>query len=192
MRELSFKHYFLFIISFAMLWWSDLPGGALLIYLVWQQMGIYLWKMNLTKKSQINNFLHSLTLMPLLFFLGAISAFVHIYLTEMNGLLLSLALALQFIMTYIFLFFGLSFFFDYDDKLSLIEVYKKNLLNLKLRKLFFLQITVFFILVFLVLQFLSPDYAIVASYVFAHIMGNKNPLKLESALKNLPKTSLET
>ncbi|WP_409478960.1 hypothetical protein [Pseudobdellovibrio sp. HCB154] len=178
MRELKIKHYSLFAASFLVLWWTDIPGGSILLLLLWQQMALYLWQTEFSKKSQLNCLVHSLTLFPMFFFLGAVSSFTHIYLKELNWTLLLFAGLLSFIMSYAVLVFGMSFFWDYKKDADLMSVYVENIQQIKNRKFYFFKLTVFFVVTTLLLQLFSVDYAIVAAYVLCHIMGKKYQTKL--------------
>lgn len=171
MRELKIKHYSLFAASFLLLWFGDIPGGSILLILLWQQMAFYLWQTDFSKKSQIDCLVHSLTLLPIFFFLGAVTSFTHIYLKEFNWMLLSFAGILNLIIGFMILVFGISFFLDYKKEASLLNVYMENIQQIKFRKLFFFKLTIFFIIVTMLLQGLSVDYAIVAAYVLCHVTG---------------------
>lgn len=178
MRELKIKHYSLFAASFLVLWFTDIPGGSILLLLLWQQMALYLWQTEFSKKSQINCLVHSLTLLPMFFFLGAVSSFTHIYLKELNWTLLLFAALVSFIMSYLVLVFGISFFLDYRKDADLMSVYVENIQQIKNRKFYFLKLAVFFLLTTLALQLFSIDYAIVAAYVLCHITGKRYQTKL--------------
>lgn len=182
MRELKIKHYSLFAASFFVLWFADVPGGSILLILLWQQMALYLWQTEFSKKSQINCLIHSLTLLPMFFFLGAVSSFTHIYLKELNWTLLLFAGLLSFIMSYAVLIFGMSFFWDYKKDADLMSVYVENIQQIKNRKFYFFKLTVFFVIATLSLQLFSVDYAIVAAYVLCHITGKKYQTKLGFAV----------
>ena len=184
MRELKIKHYSLFAASFLLLWFADIPGGSIILILLWQQMAMYLWQTEFSKKSQIDCLVHSLTLLPIFFFLGAIASFTHIYLKEFNWMLLAFAGILNFIIGFIILVFGMSFFLDYKKDANLMDVYMENIQQIKFRKVFFFKLTLFFMIATLLLQLLSVDYAIVAAYVLCHIMGKNYQKKLGYAVKN--------
>ena len=173
MRELKIKHYSLFAASFLLLWFADIPGGSLLLILIWQQMAMYLWQTEFSKASQIQCLVHSLTLFPLFFFLGAVISFMHIHLKDFNLPLLAISGSLSFIMTYILIVFGMSFFWDYKKDADLLSVYVQNVQQIKARKFYFLKLTVLFVVASTLLQLFSVDYAIVAAYVLCHIMGKK-------------------
>lgn len=182
MRDLKLKHYFLFSLSFLLLLFTQLPAGSILLVFLWQQMALYLWNSEFTKKSQRDCFLHTFSLIPLFFFLGATTSFVSIYLKEFNWMLFSFALVLNFMISYIILVLGISFFKDINSAPALNSVYVASLQKLKLRKGYFLKLNLFFtgVLLFLnlpLLQLISTDFTIVAAYVLTHIMG-KNYLKM--------------
>lgn len=178
MRELKIKHYSLFAASFLLLWFADVPGGSIILILLWQQMAMYLWQTEFSKTSQLNCLVHSLTLLPLFFFLGAVSSFVNIYLKEFSWMLLLFASALSLVVSFGVLFFGISFFWDYRKGADLLSVYVENVQQLKNRKIFFFKLTLFFMIATLLLQLFSVDYAIVAAYVLCHIMGKNYQTKL--------------
>lgn len=178
MRELKIKHYSLFAASFLLLWWADIPGGSLLLILVWQQMSLYLWQTEFSKKSQIDCLVHTLTLIPMFFFLGAVASFVNIYLREFNWSLLAFAGVLHFIVAFGVLLFGISFFLDYGKEKNIAGIFLENIQQIKFRKIYFFKLTLFFLIATLLLQLLSVDYAIVAAYVLCHIMGKNYQAKL--------------
>lgn len=178
MRELKIKHYSLFAASFLLLWFTDVPGGSIMLILLWQQMALYLWQTEFSKKSQIDCLVHSLTLLPLFFFLGAITSFTAIYLKEFNWMLLSFAAILNLIIGFITIAFGISFFIDYKKNANLMDIYIENIQQIKFRKSYFFKLTVLFFFATITLQLLSVEYAIVAAYVISHVMGNKHQTKL--------------
>lgn len=178
MRELKLKHYSLYTASFLLLWLADIPGGSILLIVLWQQMGLYLWQTEFSKKSQIDCLIHSLTLLPIFFFLGAVASFVNIYLRELNLVLLVFAGLLHLIVAFGALLFGISFFLDYNKDASLSGIFFENIQQIKFRKFYFFKLTLFFLIATLLLQLLSVDYAIVAAYVLCHITGKKYQTKL--------------
>lgn len=183
MRELKIKHYSLFAASFLLLWAADIPGGSILLILVWQQMAIYLWQTEFSKKSQIDCLVHSLTLLPMFFFLGAVASFVNIYLREYNWTLLVFASLLNFMVAFGVLVFGISFFLDYQKEKNIVGILFENIQQIKIRKIYFFKLTLFFMMITLLLQLLSiipigVDYAIVAAYMLCHLMGKKYQQKL--------------
>ena len=173
MRELKIKHYSLFAASFLLLWWADIPGGSILLILVWQQMALYLWQTEFSKKSQIDCLVHTLTLLPMFFFLGAVASFVNIYLREFNWTLLLFAGILHLMVAFGVLLFGISFFMDYRKEKTVAGIFFENIQQIKVRKIYFFKLTLFFLIATLLLQLLSVDYAIVAAYVLCHITGKK-------------------
>ncbi len=186
MRELKLKHYSLYAASFLMLWLADIPGGSILLIILWQQMGLYLWQTEFSKKSQIDCLIHSLTLLPMFFFLGAVASFSNIYLKELNLFLLIFAGLLHLLVAFAVLLFGISFFLDYNKDANITAIFLENIQQIKVRKFYFFKLTVFFLIATLLLQLLSVDYAIVAAYVLSHIMGKKYQTKLGYVSKTNP------
>lgn len=186
MRELKLKHYSLYAASFLLLWLADIPGGSILLIVLWQQMALYLWQTEFSKKSQIDCLIHSLTLLPIFFFLGAVASFSNIYLKELNLFLLVFAGLLHLVVAFTVLLFGISFFLDYKKELSITDIFLENIQQIKVRKFYFFKLTVFFLIATLLLQLLSVDYAIVAAYVLSHIMGKKYQTKLGYVSKTNP------
>jgi len=186
MRELKLKHYSLYAASFLLLWLADIPGGSILLIILWQQMGLYLWQTEFSKKSQIDCLIHSLTLLPIFFFLGAVASFSNIYLKELNLFLLVFAGFLHLIVAFTVLLFGISFFLDYNKDANLTAIFLENIQQIKVRKFYFFKLTLFFLIATLLLQLLSIDYAIVAAYVLTHIMGKKYQPKLGYVSKPNP------
>lgn len=186
MRELKLKHYSLYAASFLLLWLADMPGGSILLIVLWQQMGLYLWQTEFSKKSQIDCLVHSLTLLPIFFFLGAVASFSNIYLKELNLFLLVFAGLLHLIVAFTVLLFGISFFLDYNKDANITAIFLENIQQIKVRKFYFFKLTLFFLIATLLLQLLSVDYAIVAAYVLTHIMGKKYQTKLGYVAKTNP------
>lgn len=184
MRELKIKHYFLFAASFLLLWLADIPGGSIILILLWQQMALYLWQTEFNKKSQIDCLVHSLTLLPTFFFLGAVASFTSIYLKEFNWVLFACTGILNLIIGFIISVFGISFFLDYKSGANLMDIYMENIQQIKFRKFYFLKLTLFFMMATMLLQLFSIDYAIVAAYVLTHIMGKNYQMKLGYVAKN--------
>lgn len=169
-----------------MLWLADIPGGSILLIILWQQMGLYLWQTEFSKKSQIDCLIHSLTLLPMFFFLGAVASFSNIYLKELNLFLLIFAGLLHLLVAFAVLLFGISFFLDYNKDANITAIFLENIQQIKVRKFYFFKLTVFFLIATLLLQLLSVDYAIVAAYVLSHIMGKKYQTKLGYVSKTNP------
>lgn len=186
MRELKLKHYSLYAASFLLLWLADISGGSILLLVLWQQMGLYLWQTDFSKKSQIDCLIHSLTMLPVFFFLGAVASFVNIYLKELNFTLLIFAGLLHLIVAYGVLLFGISFFLDYNKDSNISAVFIENIQQIKTRKFYFFKLTLFFLIATLMLQLLSVDYAIVAAYVLSHLMGKKYQSQLGYVSKTNP------
>lgn len=186
MRELKLKHYSLYAASFLLLWLADIPGGSILLIVLWQQMALYLWQTEFSKKSQIDCLVHSLTMLPIFFFLGAVASFVNIYLRELNLFLLVFAGLLHLIVAFTILVFGISFFLDYNKDGGLTAIFFENIQQIKVRKFYFFKLTLFFFIATLLLQLLSVDYAIVAAYVLCHIMGKKYQTQLGYVSKTNP------
>ena len=183
MTELKIKHYSLFAASFLLLWLADIPGGSILLILVWQQMALYLWQTEFNKKLQIDCLVHSLMLLPIFFFLGAVASFVNIYLREFNLTLIVFAGLLHLMVAFGILLFGISFFLDYKKEKNMTGILFENIQQIKVRKIYFLKLTLIFMISTILLQLLSfipigIDYAIVAAYVFSHLMGKKYQTKL--------------
>lgn len=174
MTNLKLKHYFLFFVTFFILWFNHIPIGAILLIILWQQMGLYLWKNLITAQNQILTAIHAASLLPLFFFLGAIGSFVHIYFKSQTFHLFVLATALTFILNFLIIVSGFSLFFDIGKQSHLREIYQNTFSQLKYRKLFFFKITFLFsVLQFVCLFLLPADYAIVLSYVISMIMARK-------------------
>lgn len=173
MRDLKLTHYFFFVLIFLMLNYAQIPLGSLLVIFLWHQMAIYLWKQPLTKKTQIASLVHSLSLVPIFFFLGAVTSFLFIYMKAINIKITLLALTLNFIISFMLILFGLSFFKDYSENRKLYPLYINAINKLKIRKFYFLKLNLAFTVMLLALQFLTVEYALVASYILVHIMGTK-------------------
>lgn len=178
MRELNFKHYSLFVVLAIVLWWAAIPGGSILLFLAWQQMAIYLWQTEFSKKSQIDCLFHSLAMLPLFFFLGAVASFVDIYFHEQSWLQLCFALVLNFIISFLIIMFGVSFFIDFNANTTVNGLYLEALKKLKIRKYYFLRLTCLFIVIALLLPWIPVDLAIIVSYALTHIMGKKHQTRL--------------
>jgi hypothetical protein len=117
-------------------------------------------------------------LIPLFFFLGAVAAFVAIHLRELNWLSLLFSTILNFIVAFLLILFGISFYLDYKSEATLYGLYMEAVKKIKDRKIFLLKLTGLFVLITLMLQLFSIDYAIVAAYAIIHFMGKTYSTKL--------------
>jgi len=171
MTKLHIKHYILFIISYFILFFAEIPGGTLILLLTWQQMGIYLWEKALSKKIQIFCLLNSLFLFPLFFFISAVGSFTFIYLRESNYSLFISSLLINFIVSFIVITLSISFYLEYANNRNLLEIYRLSFLNLKVRKFLFLKLTLLFLMLLFFLKLLPIDYSVVSSFILIMILG---------------------
>jgi hypothetical protein len=173
MRDLKLKHYFLFFLSFLVLWLAEIPAGSIVMILLWQQMAIYLWSRELTKQTQLSCLLYSIGLLPLFFFLGATSSFMLIYLKETHWLPLFFAFVLNFIIVYLLIILSISFFLDLKAETSIQHLLTQMIRQLRQRKTYFLKLAIVFLIALIFLKNMTTDYALVAAYVITHIMARK-------------------
>ncbi len=174
MTNLKLKHYFLFFVTFFILWFNQITIGAILLIILWQQMGLYLWKNPISAQNQVLTLIHSLGLLPLFFFQGAISSFLHIYFKSQAFHLFLLTTGLALMLNFLIIISGFSLFFDIGQQPHLREIYQKTFSQIKYRKSFFFKVTlVFFILQFICLFILPADYALVLAYVAAMFTARK-------------------
>lgn len=101
-------------------------------------------------------------------------------------MLLAFAGLLHFIVAFAILLFGISFFLDYNKEANIAGIFLENVQQVKFRKFYFLKLTLLFLMVTLMLQLLSVDYAIVAAYVLSHITGKKYQRQLGYVAKTNP------
>lgn len=178
MIKLEIKHYFLFFLSFFILFVADIPAGSLILLFAWGQMAVYLWQKQLTRQIQIQTLVHSIVLFPVFMFLGSILSFSIIYFKENNFNFFISSFLVSFIVSYFTIAYHVGFYLFQSSDASLFAIYSKILKNIKLFKFYFLKITLIFIGATFLSKLLPIDYAIIIGLIVAHLTGKMLAQKL--------------
>ena len=178
MIKLEIKHYFLFFLSFFILFIAEIPAGSLILLFAWGQMAVYLWQKQLTRQIQIQALIHSIVLFPIFVFLGSILSFSIIYFKENNFNFFLSSFLVSFIVSYFALAYHVGFYLFQNHDTSLFAVYSKVFKNIKLYKFYFLKIALIFLGTTFLIKLLPIDYAIVVGLIIAHFTGKKLAQKL--------------
>ena len=178
MIKLEIKHYFLFFLSFFILFIAEIPAGSLILLFAWGQMAIYLWRKQLTRQIQIQALVHSIVLFPIFLFLGSILSFSIIYFKENNFNFFLSSFLVSFIVSYFALAYHIGFYLFQNNDTSLFAIYSKIFKSIKLYKFYFLKISLIFLGATFLSKLLPIDYAIVVGLIIAHFMGKTLAQKL--------------
>lgn len=175
--SLKRKHLILYFIMFALLIYSDIPGGALISLAAWFQMTLLIWKKEYTGKNQILTFIYFLTLIPLFIFLGSSSTFAVIYLKDYFFMQALLSLILTFILSTLVIITSV-FSADYFlPESNIMAVYKNSFnkfkLNFKLSVILSLIMTLLITIPFSMRQ----DYKISLVVILIHLYLNQKQLR---------------
>lgn len=177
MATLKFRHLILYFICFTLLYFSELPGGALISIASWLQVCILLWKFPYNFKTQIKVFIYFLTLIPIYLLLGSSSAFSQIYLKENSHLYFVLSCVLSYSLSLLAIVFSVLSF-----KLSSIEkgishFYIETLQNIRKETKIAFKLALFLFLITLLPIPMKHDYKISLTFILIHLYLNQNLLK---------------
>ncbi len=176
MATLKFKHFILFLISFALLIYSEFPGGALLSLLAWMQLSLLLWKQKFTAKNQMKFFILFLSLIPTYFLWGAVNSFISIYAKESHFIFVLMYGLLSFVVCFwITLFSVFSYAYAKHDD-TLLEVYSNCISEIKNQKFVFMYISLLVFLISIAPIPITADYRIVIGIISAHLFLQKTAL----------------
>ena len=166
---MKLKHLLLYTVTFLLLYFSDLPGGALLSLAAWLQMCILLWKLDYNVKNQVTMLVYFLTLIPLFFFLGSTSDFAMIYLREGSIRFFFFISLMTFIICFLTVLFGIFCFKQNISNYKVTQIYTSTIKSIQHQKKE-LALTSFclFILILLPIS-MKQDFKISLSIILIHL-----------------------
>ncbi len=177
MATLKLKHLVLFIISFVLSIFSELPGGALLLLFVWMQIALLLWGKKFTAKNQIKFSIIFLFLLPTFFLWGAVNSFISIYTKESHLIFIVMYGLLSFILCFWITLFSVFSFAYAQDEEPILNLFTKSVRQVKNHKYVMLYVTLIVYLTSIAPAPLAEDYRIVLGVVFAHCFLKFDRLK---------------
>ncbi len=177
MATLKLKHFVLFIICFILLYYAQVPGGALLALIAWLQMCIPLWNKAFTIKNQIRFFLLFLTILPTLFIYGAVNSFVSVYGKESHVLFVFMYSMLSYCLSFLItLFLVFTYAFAKEDQ-TLLEMFSSTIASIKNNRFLIFYTSLIVFLTAIVPRILTEDYRIALGIILAHGFLRQSELK---------------
>lgn len=177
MATLKLKHLVLYFMTFILLYYADIPGGALLSIAAWLQLCVLLWKKDYTSKNQLLVFMYFLTLIPLLIFLGSSGSFISIYMKNGSILFMLMASALTFALcwlTVVSCVLGVNYF---NEKNTIMTIYQKAFLDVKKNLRLVLGASFFLLILIILPLWLRQDFKISLAVILIHLYLNRNQLQ---------------
>lgn len=168
MATLKLRHLILFLLSFALLVLSDIPGGAMLLLFVWLQIALLLWKKPFTLKNQIKFSILFLFLLPTFFLWGAVNSFVSIYTKESHLVFILMYSLLSFILCFWITLFSVFSFAYAQEQQTLLSLLSECIQQVKNHKTIVLYLSLIVYLVTILPIPLAEDYRIALGIVVAH------------------------
>lgn len=183
MATFKLKHLILYFITFAFLYFSQIPGGALLSIAAWMQVCVLLYGIPFTVNNQIRMLIYFLTLLPLFLFLGSTSSFILIYLKEGSILFLMFAASLTFIICF-FVSLLLIFSFEaFKTTTTVSQIYTTIFQQIKNRKAHLaLSSLILMILILLPLP-IRQDFKISLSLILIHLYLRRQQVRAAASLR---------
>lgn len=169
MAILKLRHFVLYLALFVLFYITQFPTGALLSFVLWTQICILLWGKNYTTQSQIKYLVFSLSLVPSLIMLGAVTSFFQIYSTESHILFMIAYGLISFLLTFYIVLFSIFGFAYSTSEMTILEIYSTAIARIKLDKLLILYVTLIVFLISVLKNFLEIDYRISFGLIVAHL-----------------------
>jgi hypothetical protein len=169
MATLKLKHLVLYFITFLLLYFSNIPGGALLSLAAWMQICILLWRLDYNIKNQVTLLIYFLTLMPLFFFLGSSSDFAKIYLREGSILFFFFVTIMTLLISFMTVLFSIFCFKQNISNFNVSQIYTstiKSILSQK-KELAIASFCLFFLIILPVP--LRQDFKISLAIILIHL-----------------------
>lgn len=166
----------LFLLLFGLIYWAQIPFGALILLFCWIFVELTFWDSNPKSKTQKNLIFIYLTLIPTLLFWGAVHSFSQIYWQEFSFFHLALSMVLDSILCIIICYLGIFIFLGIKEA-ELKSIYQESLK--KTRQPY--KNTIIIILTTLVIShvpLLKSDYQIVIAIIMGHFV--QRGLRLEA------------
>ena len=169
MATLKLKHLLLYVVTFLFLYFSGIPGGALLSLAAWLQICVLLWKMDYNAKNQVTMLLYFLTLVPLFIFLGSSSDFARIYLKE-GSLIFFLFVTIMTLMVCFFtVLFAINSFKQNISNYNVSQIYTASIKAIQSQKKE-LALTSFSLFVLILLPIpIRQDFKIALAIILIHL-----------------------
>ncbi len=169
MATLKLKHLLLYFFTFLLLYFSEVPGGALLGLAAWLQICVLLWGLEYNAKNQITMFLYFLTLIPFFFFLGTSSDFTRIYLKEGSLIFFFIVTIMTLIMCFITVLFTVLSFTQNISNFNVTQIYIATLKSISLQKKKLAGASFCLFLLIILPIPLRQDFKIVLSIILIHL-----------------------
>lgn len=177
MATLKLKHFVLFTVCFILLYYAQVPGGALLALAAWLQLCLLLWNKAFTVKNQIKFFLLFLALLPTLFIYGAVNSFVSVYAKESHAFFILMYALLSYCLSFLItLFLVFTYAFSTEEQ-TLLEIFSSTIAAIKKNKLIIFYVSSIVFLTGIVPRLLTEDYKITLGIILAHGFLRQNELK---------------
>lgn len=162
--------------TFILLYYADIPGGALLSIAAWLQCCILLWKKEYTGKNQMLVFMYFLTLIPLLVFLGSSGSFISIYMKNGSFLFMFMAAVLTFVLCLLTVVSGVLSANYFNTNATIMTIYQNAFLDIKKNRLLVMGAS-FFLLVLIILPLsMRQDFKISFALILIHLYLNRKQL----------------
>jgi hypothetical protein len=169
MATLKLKHLLLYFVTFLFLYFSNIPGGALLSLAAWLQVCILLWKMDYNVKNQVTMLLYFLTLMPLYFFLGSSSDFTKIYLKEGSIIFFFFVTMMTLMISFMTVLFSIFCFKQNISNFNVAQIYTATIKSIQTQKKE-LALTSFCLFILIILPVpMRQDFKIALAIILIHL-----------------------
>jgi hypothetical protein len=177
MATLKLKHLILYFITFLLLYFSDLPGGALLSLAAWLQMCILLWRLDYNIKNQVNMLVYFLTLVPLFFFLGSTSDFTKIYLREGSMLFFFFISFMTLIICFLTVLFGIFCFKQNISNFNVSQIYTSAIKSIQHQKKELALTSICLFVLILIPIPMKQDFKISLSIILIHLYLKRKQIR---------------
>ncbi len=177
MATLKLKHLLLYFVTYLFLYFSDIPGGALLSLAAWMQVCILLWRLDYNVKNQVTMLVYFLTLMPLFFFLGSSSDFTKIYLKEGSIAFFLFVTFMTLIISFMTVLFSIFCFKQNISNFNVAQIYTATIKNIPFHKKE-LALTSFCLFLLILLPVpMRQDFKIILVIILIHLYLKRKQLQ---------------
>lgn len=177
MATLKLKHLLLYFVTYLFLYFSEIPGGALLSLAAWMQVCVLLWRLDYNVKNQVTMLLYFLTLMPLFFFLGSSSDFTKIYLKEGSIVFFLFVTLMTLIISFMTVLFSIFCFKKNISNFNVAQIYTATIKNIPHHKKE-LALTSFCLFLLILLPIpMRQDFKIILAIILIHLYLKRKQLQ---------------
>ena len=177
MATFKLKHLLLYFVTYLFLYFSDIPGGALLSLAAWMQVCILLWRLDYNIKNQVTMLIYFLTLTPLFFFLGSSSDFTKIYLKEGSIVFFLFVTLMTLIISFITVLFSIFCFRQNISNFNVAQIYTSTIKNIRYhKKELTLTSSCLFLLILLPIP-MRQDFKIILAIILIHLYQRRKYLR---------------